>query len=758
MNEAGIKKAWVVFAVAVTAWNVTFAATEVASAEKPLRVAVFIGKGARNVGAFRWLQLTTCAKDMESIPVDGAAVRNGALDGADVLVMPGGWSGDEAKTMEAEGREKLKAFVKRGGGYIGTCAGCCLVMESHKTHKDMLHMIPYTFGPGGGAADMPIAFNQCAKEMCGIPKKTWRIRYHGGPVPVPSTPVPEADVKVIATYAGDINTMGGPERKSMAGQAAVIAGTYGKGRLFASAVHPESDVNDHEILRSAFQFVSGRKVAKWTYPQRKRGQLAVGFLAEDSFGIATAKLIQRLIVERKFDIDPINAERISEGALRHLDAVLVPDGLKSASGKKGLYGDNAKRTKEFLGRGGRVFAWGSGAESARKYEPGVTCVADAEAALAALRAFAAEPVPPPAALPAKVPHPLKAAIYNDKDGSNGIIARMLRLSPEYELKVLKAADYANGGLDGIDLLIQPGGSCKGQYEMLGTNGVVALRRYVLEGGRYYGVCAGAFMGAQISRPEWPRLGLVPFKGDDPEHYRGSAPIKVALTEEGKKVFEGSAKERKVIYAGGPALIPGDPVPDTDVKVLATYAGRVINTGGGTNAMEAIKTMRGKAAFVGGRVGKGRVFLSCPHPEMTEYSFDLVRSGIKFLTGVAPSPVNLDRVRGSLAVLYRSVRTDESRAFFYDKILCDRRFDVRTKFDENDYPHVDVIVLASVTKEDDSPTFRQFIANGGQLIAVAKTKFERETAEKITGAMIVDSYDKALKTLENLMPSQTKGTK
>ena len=743
-----MKKILVAFAAVVAVWGSSLANEEV----KPLRVAVFVGSGARNVGAFRWLQITTCAKDMEPVFVDGASVRNGALDDADVLVIPGGWSGGEAETLEADGREKVKDFVRRGGGYIGTCAGCCLAMESHKTHKDMLHMIPYTFGPGGGAAEMPIAFNQLAKEMCGIPRKTWRIRYSHGPVPVPSTPVPGSDVKVIATYAGDINSMGEPARKSMARQAAVIAGTYGKGRLFVSAVHPESDVNDHEILRCAFEYVSGREIAKWAYPQRKRGQLAVGVMVEDSLGVETAKLMQRLLVEGEFDIDPINAERISEGVLRHLDAVLVPNGEKSQSGKRGLYGDNLARTKEFLARGGRVFAWGTGAEAARKYEPGVTCMADAEAALAALRAFEAEPVPPPAVFPAKVPHPLMAAIYNDKSGSNGIIARMLYFSPEYNLRILKAADYANGGLDGVDLLVQPGGSCKGQYEALGTNGVEALRRYILEGGRYYGVCAGAFMGAQISRPDWPRLGIVPFKGDDPEHYRGRAPIKVALTEEGQKVFEGSAKERKVIYAGGPALIPGDPVPDTDVQVLATYSGRVISTGGGKSGTEPVKTMRGKAAFVGGRVGKGRVFLSCPHPEMTEHTYDLVRSGIKYLTGVAPSPVNFDRMRGALSVIYRSVRSDASRALYYDRILRDRRFDVRTDYDENDYPHVDVIVLASVNKDDDnSPAFRQFIASGGQLIAVAKTKAERATAEKIPGATIVDSYDKVLELLMDLIP-------
>ncbi len=81
--------------VAVVAVVAFQGCTTAPEAEKPLRVAVFVGAGARNVGAFRWLQITTFAKDMESIPVDGASIRNGALDGVDVLVMPGGWSGGD---------------------------------------------------------------------------------------------------------------------------------------------------------------------------------------------------------------------------------------------------------------------------------------------------------------------------------------------------------------------------------------------------------------------------------------------------------------------------------------------------------------------------------------------------------------------------------------------------------------------------------------------------------------------------------------
>ena len=99
------------------------------SNEKPLRIAVYVGDGARNVGAFRWLEITARAKNCTSVPVDGEAVRGGALDNVDVLVMPGGSSTDEALSLREEGRRKVKEFVRRGGGYIGTCAGCCLVMQ-----------------------------------------------------------------------------------------------------------------------------------------------------------------------------------------------------------------------------------------------------------------------------------------------------------------------------------------------------------------------------------------------------------------------------------------------------------------------------------------------------------------------------------------------------------------------------------------------------------------------------------------------------
>ena len=232
-------------AVAVIAVNICFAQADAKAA--PLRIAVYVDNGARNVGVFRWLELTACAKDAAMVPVDGEAIRAGALDSADVLVMPGGSSVLEAKSLGAEGREKVKAFVKNGGGYVGTCAGCCLLMEPASHHPDMLHMIPFKFGPSGGKAEMSIRFNRRAEEIAGIKKGTQMIRYSEGPVPVPSLPVNGAEVEVVATYHSDINASKSEERPSMAGQAAAIVGTYGKGGLFVLSVHPEYDYNDHYL-------------------------------------------------------------------------------------------------------------------------------------------------------------------------------------------------------------------------------------------------------------------------------------------------------------------------------------------------------------------------------------------------------------------------------------------------------------------------------------------------------------------------------
>lgn len=403
------------------------------AAEKPLRVAVFVDDGARNIGVFRWIEITTMAENVIATPVDGAAVRAGALDAADVLVMPGGSAHIEAESLGKEGRARVKSFVRGGGGYIGTCAGFYLVtLPTKGVRKDYLGLIPFVDSAdgGNGRAELNFEFNEKAEQLAGIKKGIHKIQYSHGPVPVRAkNEVEDTRAEVLATYHCAYNPRNVPS-PTKAGHPAVVAAECGKGKVFVFTCHPESDVDDYAYIQGALRYVTGREV-RWRYPQRKPGQLAVGFLCDSSFGVETARLVQRLLREGEFDIVPINEKEIGDGALNHLDAILAPADLGKVDSKTGIYGGNEGRTKAFIARGGRIVAWGNAAERAKKRGlEGVVCAADADAALANLRAFAAERVPEPAPFPKKVNAPVKLAVFAGSGCVMGTIPPLLDFSPD----------------------------------------------------------------------------------------------------------------------------------------------------------------------------------------------------------------------------------------------------------------------------------------------------------------------------------------
>ena len=173
----------------------------------PLRIAVFTGSGVRGVGMYRWLEIASTAENAVATPVDGESIRAGALDDADLLIMPGGNSRIISKDLGAEGHERIKNFLLQGGGYVGTCAGCCLLMQSDKSHTNMMNIIPYSFGVCGGKAEISINFNDKALSLAGIKKGATKIKYSEGPVPRPAkTADTNVTVEVVARYAGNINS------------------------------------------------------------------------------------------------------------------------------------------------------------------------------------------------------------------------------------------------------------------------------------------------------------------------------------------------------------------------------------------------------------------------------------------------------------------------------------------------------------------------------------------------------------------------
>lgn len=357
-----------VLLAAVAVWLsgcASLAPEKAGKAADPLKVAVYADGGPSGIGAVEWWRLVHDSPDMELKLVDGAAVRAGALAGQDLLIMPGGSSIDEFKTLGTNGVEKMKAFIRAGGAYLGTCAGCCLLMDG----PQRACVMPWNKLKNGSEGDLffpNFAVNEAGAKALGIKKGDHRMRYHGGPFMWPTTNVIDgAKFELWGTFNAQACFKGKADpKKAMYGAAGLIGGTYGKGKVFVTSAHPEYFPETQYIVQGAIRWLTGRDVA-FRLHQRKPGDLAVGYLAKGANGIKTVKTMLALSDEPGVCLVPVDADGIWEGRLRYVDVLVVPSVIseKAVGMLKGI--------QAFQARGGKVVTVGRG--NANKLKGAVAC-------------------------------------------------------------------------------------------------------------------------------------------------------------------------------------------------------------------------------------------------------------------------------------------------------------------------------------------------------------------------------------------------
>ncbi len=348
----------------------------------PVRVGVFAGRGPCSNGAVEWFRLVNGSPDLALTLLDGEAVRGGALNALDMIVMPGGSSAKEKSDLGTKGIEKLKAFIRDGGGYLGTCAGCSLLLDDRTDPERGIGLMPYRRIGSKGGNMVQVALNEKGATALGLPQKEYRVRYNAGPVLAPSGRVIEgAAIESWGTYASDFGKPG--SEPAMFGCPAVVGGTYGKGRVFAIACHPENFLGTREIIVGAFRYVAGRDV-RFPERQRSRGALSVGVFTPVIAGVDVARTILRIDEMRDVDLFPIDWDYMMHGMLDHVDVLVLPDGNAVSYGKNKTVLE--KYLTGFVQRGGVLLGWGAGSKPAF---PGLKALASADAVLAAIGEMAA---------------------------------------------------------------------------------------------------------------------------------------------------------------------------------------------------------------------------------------------------------------------------------------------------------------------------------------------------------------------------------
>ena len=696
----------------------------------PVRVAVFVGRGARGVGMFRWIQLVDQAPELQANYVDGAAVRAGALRTADVLVMPGGSSSAEAADLGAKGQAELRRFIEEGGSYIGTCAGAFLLMKGCVVeNRKVLGIAPYKGRKGswGGEAMLQVSYTKDAEALCGIKAGTRMERYHGGPVMDPDEPVPGADFKVMSRFKCNVHTDSAkPDLPSMGGAASAVAGTFGKGRVWLFSCHPEYYPSTWNPVKAAFKFLTGRNVT-FTAPQRKKGQLAVAWFSKPSPGPAAANLARALVRDNDFDVVPYSIDEVQRTDLRHVDAFVMPDApdtnvLAKCFSTNGIH----NRLTAYMDRGGKVVTWGRAAQSfAPHANLLVACSADAVPGL--LRDLKNAPPPAPRKGPAlKTANPVRVATYFDL-GVGGCASirwiKLLSLSPDIAFTAVSAEDVRAGALANADLYIAPGGSSSTQAQTLQAAGRSNLVEFVRNGGGYFGTCAGCYLAMSYADGEKKsrgRLDMMPYEAQQ-SPYRGGAELLIRFTDDAKMLGFKPKGKRKVRYHGGPVPLPHAAIPGADIRVVATYA----CDGVYSYNTNTTPKMAGHPAVLAGTFGKGRIVCTSPHPESYTHTQDIIRGGLKYITGrdcLADYP---QRTRGNLSVAFLSSRVRKDGALLVAQLYREPSIDLRAVAGETinygELEHCDALVLPHPGKNSVTKLIRAFAMNGGHIFAFGTEK-------------------------------------
>ncbi len=256
-----------------------------------LPIGIYMGSGASH----SWLWFVDILDRMGFYDIhfinEGDILEEG-LDRVDVLLMSGGDTFAIAEGLGAEGSDKLRSFINRGGLYIGTCAGAYLPLRSSMEFLNQFNFIDVKISnisrrlseserhlfekvacsSYGCDFVYHVAREDVLLEMVNgfkaDGKKEMTAPLYGGPSMLPSE-----DIEPIATYKGFTKKTKflveeKLAEKTLIGNVAVAKKSMGKGHLYIFGPHFEHP-RYPEANRIIIQIILEESKEGGTHPLKK---------------------------------------------------------------------------------------------------------------------------------------------------------------------------------------------------------------------------------------------------------------------------------------------------------------------------------------------------------------------------------------------------------------------------------------------------------------------------------------------------------
>lgn len=329
---------------------------------KKIKTAFYIGNGSSGGGVIHLARLLEYSPQVELTLIDGEDMRKGKLDGFDLVVMPGGSSGRQMKSMGKAGVAALRDFIRKGGSYIGVCAGCHITLN----RKVRARIMPYTLmsNAGGYIGDVYIDLSEKGAKLLDIPQERYCVRYSQGPIMEPAE-WEHGKCETLAVYKSSLGPIG-KKGKSFFDTPAMIYGNFGKGKVIATSFHPEYKIDTYKIFNGCFYAVTGVKLTP-QIPEKQFRPLYTAYYFGFAQGKSRAAVIADIIEIEKYPEIYVEPSLLDVDMLHRTDVVILGDSADDAL-KKLSKTKHPAMLHDFMNRKGKVIGVGNAWKNFSKHE------------------------------------------------------------------------------------------------------------------------------------------------------------------------------------------------------------------------------------------------------------------------------------------------------------------------------------------------------------------------------------------------------
>ncbi len=234
-------------------WAVALCVSTSAQVTPPIRVALFDDAGSFGKGVPAVSEQLSATKDFKVTIVKGPDIAAGVLKDYDVVVFTGGSGSKQAAALGDAGKQQVRDFVEKGGGYVGVCAGAYLACSGFSWSLGVLDAKTVSSKWMRGKGQVKIEVTPPGAETTGLPAKEVEIRYANGPIIQPAGRAEIPDYETLASFRSELAENGTPAGV-MVNSPAWARGTFGKGHVLISSPHPEQTAGMENWIANAVRW------------------------------------------------------------------------------------------------------------------------------------------------------------------------------------------------------------------------------------------------------------------------------------------------------------------------------------------------------------------------------------------------------------------------------------------------------------------------------------------------------------------------